>query len=70
MSPQKRYRCVICAKPIEYVGRLPELFPFCSSRCRLVDLGRWFQEDYAIERDLLPEEVAEQLDSHNPEVRP
>ncbi len=22
--------------------------PFCSSRCAKVDLGRWFQEQYAI----------------------
>lgn len=23
-------------------------FPFCSSRCKQVDLGRWFNEDYRI----------------------
>ncbi|MEO2168057.1 MAG: DNA gyrase inhibitor YacG [bacterium] len=23
--------------------------PFCSERCRLVDLGSWLSEDYAIE---------------------
>jgi len=23
-------------------------FPFCSDRCRLVDLGRWLSEDYRI----------------------
>ncbi|HEX3655151.1 MAG TPA: DNA gyrase inhibitor YacG [Pirellulales bacterium] len=22
--------------------------PFCSPRCRRVDLGRWFSEDYAM----------------------
>jgi endogenous inhibitor of DNA gyrase (YacG/DUF329 family) len=21
-------------------------FPFCSDRCRLIDLGRWLGEDY------------------------
>jgi endogenous inhibitor of DNA gyrase (YacG/DUF329 family) len=25
----------------------PEL-PFCSSRCRLIDLGRWLGEEYRI----------------------
>jgi hypothetical protein len=25
-----------------------EAFPFCSSRCRLVDLGRWLGEEYRI----------------------
>jgi len=23
-------------------------FPFCSRRCRLIDLGRWLGEDYRI----------------------
>jgi len=23
-------------------------FPFCSERCRLVDLGHWLEEDYRI----------------------
>jgi hypothetical protein len=25
-----------------------KLFPFCSERCHLVDLGRWLAEDYRI----------------------
>lgn len=27
---------------------LPESFPFCSRRCRLIDLGRWFDGLYRI----------------------
>ena len=23
-------------------------FPFCSRRCKLIDLGRWFEGDYRI----------------------
>ena len=23
-------------------------FPFCSERCRLIDLGRWIDEEYRI----------------------
>jgi uncharacterized protein len=23
--------------------------PFCSERCRLLDLGRWLDEDYGLE---------------------
>jgi endogenous inhibitor of DNA gyrase (YacG/DUF329 family) len=26
--------------------------PFCSARCRLVDLGKWMREDYVISREL------------------
>ena len=26
-------------------------FPFCSRRCKLIDLGRWFDESYAIQAE-------------------
>ena len=26
----------------------PPAFPFCSERCRMIDLGRWLDEDYRI----------------------
>ena len=42
--------CPICgepaAPPAETGGRSPR--PFCSRRCANIDLGRWFQERYAI----------------------
>ena len=37
--------CPTCRKPVE---RSSETFPFCSKRCRLVDLGKWFDESYKI----------------------
>lgn len=54
------YPCAICNKVTTYEGRLPELYPFCSDRCRWVDLNRWFQGEYSIERELLPEEILDQ----------
>lgn len=32
-------------------------FPFCSSRCQLVDLGKWLDGDYRIAGE--PADVAE-----------
>ena len=29
-------------------SRIPDEFPFCSERCRLVDLGRWLDGEYRI----------------------
>ena len=29
-----------------------DAFPFCSSRCRLVDLGKWLGEGYRISRPI------------------
>jgi endogenous inhibitor of DNA gyrase (YacG/DUF329 family) len=50
------YRCVICQRETSYDGPLPELFPFCSHRCRWVDLGRWLREAYTIDREARPED--------------
>ena len=42
-------RCPICKKPVEQ--RSP-LSPFCSERCRLIDLGNWASEQYVIQSPL------------------
>ena len=40
---RKAPRCPICGRP-----RVQRYRPFCSSRCRDVDLARWFGEAYAV----------------------
>jgi endogenous inhibitor of DNA gyrase (YacG/DUF329 family) len=42
-----KVRCPICSKrlEIEAIESLPS-FPFCSDRCKLVDLGRWIDGTY------------------------
>ena len=44
-----RVKCPICGKSFE-IAQLDDLpsFPFCTDRCKLVDLGRWIDGDYAI----------------------
>jgi uncharacterized protein len=44
-----RGRCPICGKPFE-VASIDDLpgFPFCSDRCKLIDLGRWIDGAYAV----------------------
>lgn len=27
---------------------LPPWYPFCSERCKMADLGRWFSDDYRV----------------------
>ena len=39
----KARRCPICGKPATDASR-----PFCSERCREVDLNRWLSGSYAI----------------------
>jgi len=38
-------KCPICQKPVKIKD--PEA-PFCSERCRLIDLGKWASGDYVI----------------------
>jgi endogenous inhibitor of DNA gyrase (YacG/DUF329 family) len=39
----KTPRCPLCGKPRAHRYR-----PFCSARCRDVDLGHWFEQSYAV----------------------
>jgi endogenous inhibitor of DNA gyrase (YacG/DUF329 family) len=41
--------CPICHKVMEgqTLADWP-YFPFCSKRCKLIDLGRWLGEEYGI----------------------
>jgi len=58
-----RVRCPICGKSLE-IGSLSELpsFPFCTDRCRLLDLGRWIDGNYVIPGAGLPEDQDEAED--------
>ncbi|TWT41193.1 zinc-binding protein [Phycisphaerae bacterium RAS1] len=53
------YECAICRRRRDYPANLPDVYPFCSERCRMVDLGLWFREAYTINRELTPEEAGE-----------
>jgi uncharacterized protein len=37
--------CPVCKKPVRNTD--PD-FPFCSERCRLIDLGKWASDAYVI----------------------
>ena len=54
MSTAKQVPCPICHKP---VGLNEPEMPFCSERCRLLDLGNWASEKYVISTPLDPEKV-------------
>jgi endogenous inhibitor of DNA gyrase (YacG/DUF329 family) len=48
MSPA-RVKCPTCRRELDW-GSAP-FRPFCSERCRLVDLGAWLTEQRAIPDD-------------------
>ena len=42
--------CPICKKPVDEADdtHTPRYYPFCSERCKLIDLGRWLGGKYQI----------------------
>ena len=42
--------CPICKKPVDETtrGTPNSPYPFCSPRCKLIDLGRWLSGSYQI----------------------
>ena len=58
MAKAKTLRCPTC-RTIVIVGG--EDFPFCSDRCRRIDLGKWASGDYKISSPVLDPEVLENL---------
>ncbi|MGO9450462.1 MAG: DNA gyrase inhibitor YacG [Candidatus Binataceae bacterium] len=42
-----RMRCPICNRPADMTQQNP-FRPFCSERCRMVDLGTWASEEYRV----------------------
>jgi endogenous inhibitor of DNA gyrase (YacG/DUF329 family) len=49
------HRCPVCEKTFDTSAEPgSRLFPFCSDRCRKVDLFRWFDGRYAVVEDVDP----------------
>ena len=53
MKPVKETQCPTCRKPGNWLAG--EFAPFCSKRCRLVDLGKWLGEQHRVSEPLNPE---------------
>jgi uncharacterized protein len=48
-----KLKCPICKKKEVQLGD-PE-FPFCSERCRIIDLGNWASGKYVISSPIEPD---------------
>ena len=58
-------QCPICRGPSSQRDQNP-VFPFCSDRCRMVDLGNWLGETYRIPtRESVDEHTSDEDDSSN-----
>ncbi len=45
-------RCPVCDATVDLVTT--PTVPFCSDRCRLIDLGRWLDEGYGVPQPRKP----------------
>jgi uncharacterized protein len=52
MADLKAIKCPTCSRRGAWFDG--EFGPFCSKRCRLIDLGQWFSEEHKIS-DPLPD---------------
>ena len=54
------FECPTCEKQLTVVVKedAPHR-PFCSKRCKMIDLGRWFDGSYQISEPLSPDEFDE-----------
>jgi hypothetical protein len=46
-------KCPTCERPLEWSAASP-FRPFCSERCKLIDLGAWLSEERAIPAENVP----------------
>lgn len=67
MGKMKTVKCPICGKDVEFYEKkkFPPNFPFCSQRCKLIDLGKWLNEEYKISEPIPEGYVPEEKDDES-----
>lgn len=55
MSRLANLPCPVCKQRGDWFAA--SFGPFCSKRCRLIDLGQWFSEAHALTEPLRPEHL-------------
>ena len=67
MAEPRVLRCPICRKTVDVKG---EDSPFCSERCRTIDLGKWASGDYKISSPILDPDLLEDLEHKQQQMKP
>jgi len=55
-------KCPICHKTVAFGS---EHLPFCSERCKLIDLGNWASEKYVVSAPAHTEEESKEEDDRD-----
>jgi len=59
-----RVKCPTCRREIDWANS--PFRPFCSERCRLIDLGAWLSEKHAIPGETVPGDAEASDDENSP----
>ena len=62
-KPIKPLKCPTCGALVKSSG---EDFPFCTDRCRRIDLGKWAMGAYKISSPVLDPDLLEDLEEPHP----
>lgn len=46
-KPVMKVNCPTCKRKFEYYSS--EFRPFCSDKCKMADMGHWFNDSYTID---------------------
>ena len=68
--PKKKSRSLRCPTCRTIVMAGDQHFPFCSDRCRLIDLGKWANGGYVISTPITDPEMLENLAEEEAKDRP
>jgi endogenous inhibitor of DNA gyrase (YacG/DUF329 family) len=71
MATCHQKRCPECKRKFSYASAQQHPWlPFCSERCKVVDLGRWFNGEYAVVEDLnRGHDLKDKIDFDDPDVQ-
>ena len=75
MAKGRKRTCPHCKRSFTAVGLADRpSFPFCCDQCRLLDLGRWLNNEYAVVEDLsrgqeLKARIPEASDVSDPDMK-
>jgi endogenous inhibitor of DNA gyrase (YacG/DUF329 family) len=70
LMPKKKTQSLRCPNCRTLVLRDNEDFPFCSDRCRLIDLGKWASGGYVVSAPITDPEQLEDLAEEIARQRP
>ena len=66
MKPVPKHKCPTCRKKGDWFAG--PYGPFCSHRCRLIDLGKWFNQENVISEPLRPEHLEKYAELRSSEL--